>query len=455
MLENNLFQDLRYGARMMLKNPGYSLVAVLTLALGIGAVAAIFSVVDAVLWRPLPAHRPERLVALYTTAGDGAGYRSLSYTDYSYYRDNQKSFDGLAAYVRVPLNWRDGDRVERIGSELVAGNFFVVLGLQAAAGSLFTVEDDRTLGAHPVAVISHSLWQRRFKSDPGVIGRTLNLNNYDYTIIGVAPAGYSSMLLDWGKQPDVWLPMMMQPQALPRAGNTDLLGDRDARWLMAVGRLKDGVKFAQAEADIRTLGARLEAALPQSNAGRKGILLPAREARFWPEYRREITRFLTMLGVLAGLTLLVACFNVANLLLARAVGRRKETGIRLALGAGRWRLARQWLTESLLLALAGAGVGLLVAVWLMDLLTAFQLPFKIPLAIELRLDPRALLFTLLAAVATSLIFGLAPAWRASRLDLAGSLKEGGELGGKLNRFSLGNLFVVAQVALSVALLLGA
>ena len=151
-----MFQDLRYGARMMLKNPDYSLVAVLTLALGIGAVAAIFSVVDAVLWRPLPAHWPERLVALYTTAGDGAGYRSLSYADYSYYRDNQKSFDGLAAYVRVPLNWRDGDRVERIGSELVAGNFFVVLGLQAAAGRLFTVEDDRTPGAHPVAVISHS-----------------------------------------------------------------------------------------------------------------------------------------------------------------------------------------------------------------------------------------------------------------------------------------------------------
>ena len=450
-----MIQDLRYGMRMLLKNPGFTLIAVLTLALGIGAVAAIFSVVDAVLWRPLPAHRPERLVALYTSAGDGAGYRSLSYTDYSYYRDNQKSFDGLAAYVRVPLNWRDGDRVERIGSELVSGDFFGVLGLQAAAGRLLIVEDDRTLGGSPVAVISHSLWQRRFKSDPEVIGRTLNLNNYDYTIIGVAPVGYSSMLLDWGKQPDVWLPMMMQPQALPRAGNIDLLGDRDARWLMAIGRLKDGVNFAQAEAEIKTLAAQIEAAWPRHNAGRRGILLPASQARFWPEYRREITRFLTMLGVLAALVMLVACFNVANLLLARAAGRRKEIGVRLALGAGRWRLARQWLTESLLLAMVGAGAGLFVASWLMNALTAFQLPFKIPLAIELRLDPRALVFTLLAATATSLIFGLALAWRAARLDLVGSMKEGGEFGGRLARFSLGNLFVITQVALSVALLLGA
>jgi predicted permease len=450
-----LWQDLRFGVRMLLKNPGFTLTAVLTLALGVGAVAAIFSVVDAVLWRPLPAHQPERLVALYTSGEDGVGYRALSYPNYAYYRDNQKSLEGLAAYVRVPLNWRDGERIEQIGSELVTGNFFAVLGLRAAAGRLFTVEDDRTPGAHPVAVISHRLWRKRFKSDPGAIGQTLKLNNNDYTIIGVAPAGYSSMLLDWGKQPDVWLPMMMQPQALPTGGNMDLLNSRDAPWLMAIGRLRDEVEFAQAEADIKTLATQIEAAWPQHNAGRKGVLLPANQARFWPEYRRDITRLLTMLGTLAALTLLVACFNVANLLLARAAGRRKEVSVRLALGAGRWRLARQWLTESLLLAMIGAGAGLLAASWLMNVLTSFKLPFKIPLAIELRLDPRALLFTLLTAVATSLIFGLAPAWRAARFDLIDSLKEGGEFGGSLNRFGLGNLLVVTQVSLSLALLAGA
>jgi len=270
-----MFQDLRYGARMLLMNPGFTLIAVLTLALGVGAVAAIFSVADAVLWRPLPAHRPERLVALYTSGGDGAGYRSLSYADYGFYRDNQKSFDGIAAYVRVPLNWRDGDRVERIGSELVTGNFFAVLGLRAAAGRLFTVEDDLTPGGHPVAVISHRLWQRRFKADPGVVGQRMNLNNNEYTIIGVAPAGYSSVLLDWGKQPEVWLPMMMQPQALPTSGNIDLLRNRDALWLMAVGRLKDGIDFAQAEAEVRTLAAQLEAAWPLSNE--------TTARKYWPD----------------------------------------------------------------------------------------------------------------------------------------------------------------------------
>ncbi|HEY6402946.1 MAG TPA: ABC transporter permease, partial [Blastocatellia bacterium] len=184
-----IWQDLRYGARMLMKTPGFTLTAILTLALGVGAVAAIFSVVDAVLLRPLPAHHPERLVALYTSGKDGAGYRTLTYSDYVYYRDNQKSLEGLAAYARVPVNWREGDRVEQIGSELVTGNFFAVLGLRAAAGRLFTVEDDRTPGAHPVAVISHRLWTKQFKADPGVIGKALNLNNNDYTIIGVAPAG--------------------------------------------------------------------------------------------------------------------------------------------------------------------------------------------------------------------------------------------------------------------------
>jgi predicted permease len=438
-----------------MKSPGVTLVAVLTLAIGIGANTAIFSVVDAILWRPLPAPRPDRLVALYTTGADGAGYRTLSYPDYEHFRDNQKNFSGLAAYVRILVNLREGDQIERIGSELVAGNFFGVLGVRAAAGRLISVEDDQGIGGRPVAVISHRMWRERFKSDPGVIGRTVNLNSNDYTVIGVAPAGYSSPLLDWGKQPDVWLPLSMQPQAMPTGSSVDLLRDRAAVWLMAVGRLKDGVDFKQGEAEIRTLAAQLESAWPKSNAGKKGVLLPAGQARFWPSYRQEITRFLTMLGVMVALVLLIACFNVANLLLARATERRKETAVRLALGAGRWRLARQWLTESLLLALLSSGVGLLLAVWLMELLTSVQLPFKIRLAMDLRLDPRVLGFTLLAAVATSLIFGLAPAWRAASLNLVGALKDSGDFGGRLSRLSVGSLFVIAQVALSLTLLLGA
>lgn len=448
-----LFQDLRYGARMLVKQPGFTLIAMLTLALGIGANTAIFSLVDAVLWRPLAALQPEHLVAVYTTGGGGSGYRSVSYADYLHYRDQQRSLSGLAAYARVPVKLRNGEQLEQIGAELVTGNFFSVLGLNAAQGRLFTVADDRTRGAHPVAVISHRLWRERFHLAPQAIGQTLHLNGQNYSIIGVAPQQFSSVVLDWGKQPDVWLPMMMQTQVAPVHDGVDVLQNRDARWLLLVGRLGDGVELAQAEAELKTLAAQIAVAWPQHNAGRQAIVLPLAQARFWPEYRQEISRWLALLQMLVGMALLVACFNVANMLLARAAARQKETGIRLALGAGRGRLLRQWLTESLLLALLAAGVGWLFAQWLMALLAVFPLPFRIALAVELRPDARVLGFTLLAAVATSLIFATALAWQTARVDVLSALKESRT--GRPSKSIAGNVLVVAQIALSLALLVGA
>jgi len=451
--EDDLIQDLRYGIRVLLKHPSYTLIAVLTLALGIGVNTAVFSLVDAVLWRPLAASQPERLVAIYTTGGGGGGYRSVSYADYQYYRDQQKSLADLAAYARVPVKLRSGDQLEQIGAELVTGDFFSVLQLNAVQGRLFTPIDDSTRGAHPVAVISYRLWRERFNLDPQAIGRTLNLNGHDFSIIGVAPEQFSSVVLDWGRQPDLWLPMMMQPQVMPTSDGVDVLQNRDARWLLVVGRLNDGVEGAQAEAELKTLSAQIAAAWPQHNAGRQAIVLPLQQARFWPEYRQEISRLLALLQMLVGMALLVACFNVANMLLARAAARQKETGIRLALGAGHWRLLRQWLTESLLLAGLAAGAGLLFAKWLMALFASFPLPFKIALAIEPRLDVRVLGFTLLAAVATSLIFSLA-LWRhATKVDLVGALKE--SRAGKPGKAVAGGVLVVAQIGLSLALLLGA
>jgi predicted permease len=452
-LEEDMFQDLRFGLRMLLKHKGFTAVAVLTLALGIGANTAVFSLVDGILWRPLAAAQAERLVAVYTTGGNGSGYRSVSYADYAYYRDQQKSLSGLAAYARVPLRLRNGSQIEQIGSELVTGNFFQVLGLQAAQGRMFNPADDQTRGAHPVVVISHRMWRERFNQAPQAVGQTLNLNGQDYSIIGVAPAQFSSVVLDWGKQPDVWLPMMMQPQVMPIHDGVDVLQNRDARWLLLVGRLRDGVELAQAEAELKVLAAQLTAAWPQHNAGRQALVLPQRQARFWPEYRQEIVRVLTMLQVLVVMALLVACFNVANLLLARAAARQKETGIRLALGAGPWRLLRQWLTESLLLALLAAGGGLLFAQWLMSLFAVFPLPFKIALAIEPRLDARVLGFTLLAAVATSLLFSLALAWQTARVDLLNAIKE--SLPGRPGKSIASSGLVIAQIALSLALLAGA
>jgi macrolide transport system ATP-binding/permease protein len=452
---DELSRDLVYGLRMLLRNPGFALIVIFTLGLGIGVNTAIFSVVDAVLWRPFPTPAPEQLAALYTSGGDGSGYRSLSYPDFLEYQSHQKSFVGMAAYVRVPLDWREGDRIERIGSELVTGNYFNLLGLRPVIGRLLGPDDDRAPAAHPVVVISHRLWQNRLGGDPGVVGRKLILNKNEYTVIGVAPVGYSSLLLDWGKQPDVWAPLMMQPQVLPTSDGVDLLRNRDARWLMAFGRLKQEVRFEQGRAEVETLAAQLMTAWPGHNAGRKGILLPANQARFWPEYRKEITQTLAMLSVLAALVLLVACFNVANLLLARATARKRETAVRMALGAGRWRLVRQWLTESLLLSLLGSGVGILIAAWLMEMLVKFPLPLKIQLAIAPRLDWRILGYTMASGLAAGLIFGLAPAWRAAQLNLIGSLKESGDFGGRGGVFNLGNLFVVAQLALSITLLVGA
>jgi predicted permease len=450
--EDEMFQDLRYGVRMLLKNRGFTAVAVLTLALGIGANTAVFSLVDAVIWRPLRVPRPDRLVAVYTSGENGSGFRSTSYADYLYFRDQQKSLSGLAAYARLPVSLKSGGQLEQIGAELVTGNFFDVLKLRAAQGRLLTPADDQARGAHPVAVISHRMWRERFSLAPQVIGQTLNLNGQEYSIVGVAPPQFSSEVLDWGKQPDVWVPMMMQPQILPASG-VDLLQNRDARWLLLVGRLRDGIELAQAETEFKTLAAQIAIAWPQYNAGRQPIVLPLRQARFWPEYRQEIRRFLAMLQTLVGVTLLVACFNVANLLLARAAARQRETGIRLALGAGWWRLLRQWLTESLLLALLAAGEGVLFAQWLLAMFAAFPLPFKIPLAIDLRLDARVLAFTLLMALLTSLTFSLALAWQTTKVDLLGAIK-GGRRSGQ-GKSVAGNALVVAQIALSLVLLLGA
>lgn len=453
-----LLNDLRFGARILWKKPGFTLVAVLTLSLGIGANAAILSLIDVILWRPLAVRQPERLTAVYTTAGGGTGFRPLSYLDYLYYRDHQQSFAGLAAYARVPVRWQNGNQIEQLGTELVTGNFFEVVGLRAVRGRLLNAEDDRTLGAHPVAVISHRFWQQRFNAAPDVVGSTINLNGHDFTIIGIAPPTFSSLVLDWGKQPDVWTPMMMQPQILPTSNGETFLQNRDSRWLLVVGRMRDSVAFNQAAAEINLLAAQQASAWPQHNAGRAGVLLPLSQARFWPEYRQEIIRLLTVLEIIAAMVLLIACFNVANLLLTRATARRQEMGIRLAMGASAWRLVRLVLTESLLLALLGAGAGLLVASGLMELLASYQLPFRIPLAINLQLDSRTLLFTLLAALLTSLLCGLAPALRALKLDPVASIKErraGIAFDSGIGKLTSRNLFVVAQMALSLVLLVGA
>jgi predicted permease len=457
-----LIKDLKFGARTLGKNPGFTAVAALTLALGIGANTAIFSFVNAVLLRPLPVAEPERLV--YVFGGTRANpYNVSSYPDYVDYRDRNQVFSDLIAYSPITLSLTSDDQADSISGLIVTGNYFDALGVRAARGRTFLPEEDTTPGGHSVAVISHRLWQDRFAGDPQVTSRRLLLNGQPFTIVGVAPAGFDGA--EAGQTNDIYVPMAMQALVRPpRAGysgemNPDLLSRRGPRWLNMVGRLKPGVTAEQAQAAIATLAAQLAAAYPDTNGEQTATVSPVSKGD--PEQRGTLLSVAGLLLAVVGLVLLIACANVANLMLARATSRRKEISIRLALGASRGRLVRQLLTESVLLALTGGVGGLLLAVWLVNAMRTYSPPGNFfPVAFDFSLDKTVLGFTLLLSVLTGLVFGIAPALQASKPDLVAALKDEtallmGARGRGARRFSLRNLLVVAQVALSLVLLISA
>jgi len=458
-----LLSDLRYGFRVLAKSPGFTAVAALSLALGLGVNTAIFSVVNAVLLRPLPVDDPERLVAIYhRSSGDSAFYSSSSYPDYEYYRDHNDVFSGLMAFDRLPMNLRIGERTERVPAEIVTGNYFSVLGVKPVIGRAFLPEEDRTLGAHPVVVLGYGLWQRRFGGDPGLVGRTIALSGHSFTVVGIAPRDFHGTVLDWGDPPEIWAPMMMYREAVPAFTDLDPLHLRGMHWLLVRGRLKPGVTVAQAQAAMAVLSVQLEQAYPERSKRLGGdrrweaVLLPAAQATFWPAYRSSIVSYLGLLMAVVGMVLLIACFNVANLMLARATVRQREIAVRLALGAGRGRLIRQLLTESVLLSLLGGAAGLLVAVWTAEFLSSFHRPFSIPLSVNAGLDGRVLGFAFVVSLLTGIFFGLVPARQASRFDLVSALKvDVSGIRAGLRGLGLRNGLVIAQVALCVLLLIAA
>jgi predicted permease len=457
-----LWRDCRYGARSLVKSPGFTAVAVLTLALGIGANTAIFSFVNAVLLRSLPVAEPERLV--YVFGGTRASpYNVSSYPDYVDYRDRNKVFSDLIAYSPVTLSLSSNDQADMISGLIVTGNYFDALGVHARAGRTFLPEEDTTPGGHPVAVISHGLWQSRFAGDPRIAGRQLLLNGQPFTVVGVAPAEFNGA--EAGQTNDIYVPMAMQALVRPPRGgysgemNPDLLSRRGPRWLDMIGRLKPGVTVERAQAEMGTLTAQLAGAYPDTNREQTATVSPVSKGD--PTQRGTLLSVAGLLLAVVGLVLLIACANVANLLLSRAAVRRKEISIRLALGASRGRLIRQLLTESVLLALAGGAGGLLLAVWLVSAMRAYSPPANFfPVAFDFSLDKSVLGFTLLLSVLTGLVFGIAPALQASKPDLVAALKDEtalapGARGRGGRRFSLRNLLVVAQVALSLVLLVSA
>jgi macrolide transport system ATP-binding/permease protein len=442
-----LFNDVRFAFRRLLKSPGFTLTAVASLALGVGANTAIFSLVNSALLRPLPARQPERLVAL-NVSGAGGSMLAFSYPAYRDYRDRSAHvLEGLFATRFAPMSLSRGGDNQRIWGDLVTGNYFEVLGVAAARGRAFTPAEDAAPLAHPVAVISDACWRHRFGADPDIVGREITLNGHPFRVVGVAPEGFKGTDIIY--TPEVWVPMMMQEWIEP--GNA-WLERRTTQNIFATGRLREGVTHEQAESALNLLAAELGREHPDTDEGQTISLMPP--GFIVPQLRGAVLSFAAILMGVVGLVLLLACVNLASLLLARGAARRREIAVCLALGAGRLRLVRQLLTESLLLALAGGAAGLFLALWIIDLVVAFKPPIDIPIWLDLAVDWRVLLFALAASLATSLVFGLAPALQATRPELVPALKDLGAQTGRA-RSRLRGALVVAQVALSLVLLLAA
>jgi putative ABC transport system permease protein len=458
-----LIQDVSYGVRMLRKNPGFTVVAVLTLALGIGANTAIFSFVDQLLLRPLPFPEPDRLVApCYPHTRTPDVYSSVSFPDYVYYRDHSTTLSGLAAYSDLDAAFRLGDQRLRLPGEIVSYNYFSVLGVSPFLGRWFLPDEDAVPGRNPVVVLGYGLWQQAFGSDPAAIGRRIVINGTPFTIVGIAPRNFAGWCIDRATKPEFWVPTMMYPVAEPQQAGLDLQHLVGDEWLGAVGRLKAGVSMAQAQADFSYRLEQLKQTLwhdvwksTDEPMQRVGMLMPANEARIDPSSRKTVRAFLSMLMAVAGLVLLIACSNVASLMLSRGFKRQSEMGVRLALGAGRGRLFQQLLTESLLIAFMGGIAGLVLAMAAAKLLATFHEPFRMPLLLEPQIDFRVLAFTFILAILIAVVFGLIPLRQGARIDLVPVLK--GESGSATGRSRLGMqpVLITAQVAISVVLVIGA
>ena len=444
-----LLKDVRYGIRMLLKSPGVTFVAVITLALGIGANTAIFSGVSAFLMRPLSVPNATELIRPLEITEDREVTDEMSYPDYLDYRNQSTSFTGLAAEDMVQAAIDAENQNDVIWGQVVSANYFDVLQVTPQMGRGFLPDEDKAPGANAVVVLSNSFWQRRLASDPNIVGKTVQLNNRAYQVIGVAPEQFVGT--KFALALDFWVPMSMADDLRRTTG---LLTERGSHWMNVIGRLKPGVSIAQASAEMTAIAARLNQAYPDTRANTTQAKVMTEIDGRWEDMGGVFKSAGAIAMAIVGLILLIACANVANLMLARAAARRKEIGIRLALGANRARLIRQLLTESVLLSLLGGSLGLLLAFWVTDLMQGFVPVLEYNIVNNFfAIDTRALIFTLVISLATGLIFGLAPAWHSSNPDVVPVLKGAADVAqGKRKAFTLRNVLVVAQVSLSLVVL---
>jgi len=443
---DSLIKDIRYALRGLIKRPGFVAIAVITLALGIGANTAIFSLVNTVLLRSLPVERPGEIVSV-AVRGKGDSMSAFSYPNYKDFRDRNEALSGLLVYRFAPLSLSRGGVNERIWGYEVSGNYFDVLNVKAFHGRTFLPEEDKTKLSHPVIVVSYDCWQRRFGADPGLVDKDVLINNHQFKVIGIAPEGFKGT--EFVYSPEIWVPASMMEWIEP---GSNWIDNRNAKNFFAIGRLKTGVAARQAEASLNLLSQQLAREYPDSNEGQAIKVEPP--GFILPDLRGAVVSFTWVMMAAVGLVLLVTCTNLAGLMLARATDRRKEIAIRLAMGANRLRLIRQLLTESILLSFVGGVAGLLLALWILKVLLALKPPIDFPLALDVGVDWRVLLFSLVVSITAGAVFGLAPALQSTRPSLVRALKDTAAQGGAM-KTRLRSVLVVAQISISLVVLIAA